>query len=732
MRKVRTITALWLLATVVTAAAQQTLTDKLTANVNSISLQQKVDTKELVKDFIDISEQGRNNDAMLLQLYLEVNIPDSSVRRYMETQNQDGSWNDINYVGKKRGGWEPSAHATRIQALAKVYKTPESSFYRSEHLSAVIHKAMDYWFKAKLICPNWWYNDIGIPKLLGPAFLLIKDELTSAEKREAEKVMDKSGFRMTGQNKVWLAGNVFMKALLFDNEKLARQARDTIVSEIYISESEGLQSDYSYHQHGPQMQLGNYGLSYLGSMSYWARVFQGTDMALDSRQLHILSDFFIEGMQWPVWHGYFDVSASGRQVFINSQKGKAHSVAVSAVDMIRVDSAKSKDYKSFIYRNQVMPSAVNNLTGNRYYWRSDYGIQRMKTWFASVRMSSDRTIGFEMINRENLKGAFSADGVLMVSVDGGEYDDIYPVWDWKRLPGLTVADDGQPIKYYGQAKPLNASKFVGGVSDKEYGAFGMVLDRDGIRADKAYFFSDDMIVCLGSGLTSKNQSPLFTTLDQRLMPSSQVEYGTGSSVMQMKDESDMTADNIKWIHSGKVGYIMLKPERMNISTKTQSGSWRSIAVMYEDNQTASNKVFKAVIDHKSKQDESYAYCVVPDITADKLKSLGGNINRRLRITNNKDIQAVAFLDKNMWQMVFYRPGEYSLGKNSCRIRVDKPCIMLVRDNGKTLNVSVSDPTQSLDSIVVQISSKRVKGNVKRVTLPVGQMRGSAVHLTVAL
>src|SRR5574344_3145531 len=119
MRKVRTITALWLLATVVTAAAQQTLTDKLTANVNSISLQQKVDTKELVKDFIDISEQGRNNDAMLMQLYLEVNIPDSSVRRYMETQHQDGSWNDINYAGKKRGGWEPSAHATRIQALAK-------------------------------------------------------------------------------------------------------------------------------------------------------------------------------------------------------------------------------------------------------------------------------------------------------------------------------------------------------------------------------------------------------------------------------------------------------------------------------------------------------------------------------------------------------------------------------------------------------------------------------------
>ena len=43
-----------------------------------------------------------------------------------------------------------------------------------------------------------------------------------------------------------------------NDEKLATQARDTIASEIYTTTKEGIQPDYSFHQHVPQQQFGNY------------------------------------------------------------------------------------------------------------------------------------------------------------------------------------------------------------------------------------------------------------------------------------------------------------------------------------------------------------------------------------------------------------------------------------------------------------------------------------------
>ena len=62
-----------------------------------------------------------------------------------------------------------------------------------------------YWFQNKPVCKNWWYNEIGIPKVLGPVFLLMKEQLSPQEKQAAVEVMEKARFGMTGQNKVWLA-----------------------------------------------------------------------------------------------------------------------------------------------------------------------------------------------------------------------------------------------------------------------------------------------------------------------------------------------------------------------------------------------------------------------------------------------------------------------------------------------------------------------------------------------
>lgn len=66
---------------------------------------------------------------------------------------------------------------------------------------------------------------------------------------------------------------------------------------------------------------------------------------------------------------------------------------------------------------------------------------------ASVKMASDRVVGVEMMNGDNMKGFYMADGATYIYQDGDEYLDIFPLWDWRKLPGVTAfqSDDPMPI-----------------------------------------------------------------------------------------------------------------------------------------------------------------------------------------------------------------------------------------------------------------------------------------------
>lgn len=49
-------------------------------------------------------------------------------------------------------------------------------------------------------------------------------------------MMEQSHFGMTGQNKVWLAGNVLIRGLLLNDSQLVKEARENIGSEIVLGQ----------------------------------------------------------------------------------------------------------------------------------------------------------------------------------------------------------------------------------------------------------------------------------------------------------------------------------------------------------------------------------------------------------------------------------------------------------------------------------------------------------------
>lgn len=626
----------------------------------------------------------------------------------------DGSWPDINYQDSKPSGWEPARHLDRLFLLTRVYLEGDSPLRKSEALSEVLHRAMGFWFKKDLVCRNWWFNQIGGPKTMGPVFIMLEDELTEEERTAAVAMMSRAKFGLTGQNKVWLAGNVFFRAVLTRDEALARQARDVILSELVMrSGQEGVQADYSYHQHGPQQQFGNYGLAYINSMSYWGLMFSGTDLALNGQQVGLLRSLLLEGYDWIVWRGQFDLNGLGRQLFKKAQKGKALSVAKVMRSMCLIDPGHQLQYFAFIDRNWGAQSG-NGLLGSRHYWRSDLTVHRNAGWQASIKMSSRRVIGVEAGNNENLKGYYLGDGATYIQRTGQEYAEIFPIWDWRAVPGVTCYQSDEPLPVLGWKGYRNGSDFSGGVSSGLLNVTSTHVDRDGLSARKSWFFIDNVLICLGAGICSSNHLEVATSVNQCHLKGD-VIYSDGV-VQQLVPGGSFTADAIRWVHHDGVGYRFLKQGTVALSSLLQEGDWHDIAGFYASVEEK-GAVFKLSLHHGPvPQNGTYAYAVQPGCSVQDLDvPLAVHV-----VVNSSACQAVA--SQGALLVAVHQPSTLSVSPFG-RVGFESPGLYVFEKSSDAWTVSCADPTQLLTGMSLVLNGESFKA-----VLPSGEMRGSKARL----
>ncbi len=319
------------------------------------------------------------SDQNIVELYQRFSVTTEEIELLVSTLGPNGAWPDIDYQYKKRSGWEPKKHTERILKLARYYY--ESRVFYPERLTdsllRTIHCSLAFWFHRDFSCLNWWYNQIGVPKTLGTAFLLLEDELSADEKMYAIREMKYSRFGMTGQNKVWLAGNVLIRGLLEEDYALVEAARDTIVSEIVLGKPEGIKSDWSFHQHGPQQQMGNYGLSFLSNMCMYVELFAKTPLAFSSGQQNDLFSFFKEGYQWFIWRGFMDVNGLNRQLFRYADIHKAYTLLFSVFSLMQgCTSEQAEEIREFVRYNFLEPMGNNLWVGNKVFSDSDETIHR--------------------------------------------------------------------------------------------------------------------------------------------------------------------------------------------------------------------------------------------------------------------------------------------------------------------------------------------------------------------
>lgn len=658
----------------------------------------------------------------LVQWYARGAPAADTIESYRRRLRPDGSWPDVDYSNKERGGWLTYRHLSRTLAMTEAYRRPDHPLAGKPELRAAILKALAHWAEHDYINPNWWYPRIGVPMTMAP-ILILMGEAVPADVRERafSRVLGRSEMGMTGQNKVWCAGIAFMKGLLVEDAALMRRARDEIFSELHVTTDEGIQPDHSFHQHGPQQQWGNYGSSFSGDTIRWASLFRGTDYALDAERLSVLRRYLLEGTSWILWKGRMDISGCGRQIFRNCQESKGASILRQLALMQELDPSEAEAYRRAIAANDAARS--NTRVGHKHFWRSDIAVHRRPTWYASVKMSSTRVTGAETCNSENMLGLHLGDGVTYFYRTGREYEDLFPVWDWRRLPGTTCRQ-GQDSLVPTSGKCRGRSSFVGGVSDGTRGIAAMEYIRGGLRARKSWFFLDEAVVCLGAAVDCDEPESVLTSVNQCVL-NGPVTLSSDEGTRRITRGQHALKD-VTWVHHDGMGYVFVRPTDVTVGATRQSGNWHAVH-RRESQRTLEREVFSVWIDHGAQpHGAQYAYMVLPDVDAAAMPSLYESpLATVLRQT--KSVQAVSSHQGQRVRAAFLEPGRLAWG-NGQGIEVDAPCLVMLEDTPNGASLYVADPTHQRKTINVKLSGKHVADLT--VELPQGGLAGRSV--TIAL
>ncbi|MEM9829974.1 MAG: polysaccharide lyase 8 family protein [Bacteroidota bacterium] len=629
---------------------------------------------------------------------------------HLRSLQPNGSWADIDYQDRDNS-WAPLQALTRILILTYAYSQPSSELYHNAEVLAGIENALKYWYQVNPICKNWYKNEIAKQFYLNVIALLLQDEIS--EELLQNMISDLTPTpRMTGSNRTLLSISVLYRGVLEGNPERIADGVAGVMQPIQITDDEGIQPDYSFHQHGAFLYNGGYGSNFLRETIWLASIVEGTQFAFTDTHLKTLRDYYLKGTRWMIFRHLFDYNVRGRQVGRSGGfSPQAEQLVPQLDDFIDADPAYAELYRES--KQRILNKQLQGVEGNKHFWRSDYTVHHRDNYFTSLKMCSKRTVGMEMdVNTENLYGYYLPFGLTYIYRRGDEYEDIFPVWDWACLPGVTSPHH----EFSSSGRSSQDIAFVGGVSDSTYGVSTMQLDVKNTQARKSWFWFDKEWVALGAGIESKNEHPIVTGVNQARLVGDVFIDGNHFS------RGNKTLKDPGWVWHDSIGYVFPKTEIMRLQTEEREGQLQKIFKLGVDS-IYSSKLFSLWFEHGLQpENETYEYVVVPNCSSKELADYAGDLPYQV-ISNTSQIQAISHSDLKITGIVFHEKGRVSLA-DGLTIIVNKPCLLLINQLNNT--ITVSDPTARLKQLEIKFNTASSRRVTQKIELPQDQLAGSSV------
>ena len=513
------------------------------------------------------------------------------MEKILSSMEKSGYWKDIDYsLWTKRNDAVYGNHFWRAYFLAKC-----SASLKLPEVGRNAIKAVIWWIdNVKGSNPNWWPNQIGLPRRLCDAMLIVDDLITDAERAKIYDYLSvtKLDANSTGGNLTDEAYITMERAILGRDARLFSFAVREFYDEICIAPDgrEGLKEDWSFHQHGPQQQMCTYGYAFLDPAFRLAGLLEGTRWEMPKGKLALCCNMLGEGCRWLQWKGLTDVASVGR----NFSKGIQPGIGQTTKRLMATATGLGWEFPK------------EEPVGFRYFHKSAHAVYRTKDFMFSMRGSTKAVHGLEThVMGMNRQGGHLTDGSLFTYVTGSEYLDIYPLWNWRMLPGLTSYTDLKPVRRSFQDEynvSPNELDDITGVSDGADARLHYAFRRDGLS-----FVNDYVFTPTGVTVTVGNVTAVRT--DSRV--STCVEQSWARADAKIGDWKDgcVTAVN------GGVTYRVYGPkDAIHGEIAERKGDWQVVNTE-RPSEPCSGRVFQLWIDHgKAPQGASVRYEICPTIT----------------------------------------------------------------------------------------------------------------------
>ncbi len=409
--------------------------------------------------------------------------------------------------------------------------------------------------------------------------------------------------------------------------------------------SDTIKPDYSLYHHRSAYQSA-YGVSMLNTMVIIDWLLDGTTYALSAETKNVLSNALDAQLKMantydlpPGVSGRIQTRSALKRLLLPAYAF----AALSGTEAIDADAAaifnriykpelSNLDFPSLAYSGTLgtaelmkkVAAAANGKTiapaeGHYTFPYAAYSTHRRDGWMAGVRGWSQYVWDFESGSKhENDLGRYISHGAMFIIPEEGlvgSSQDLDTGYHWGFLPGATTKAlpvEETVFKYVATPKYLECKHrnytdetFVGGVKLGRNGFFSMklhdtvapdekrILFDDSFRATKSYFFVDDKIYCLGTGIENTDK-----------------RYNTVTTLFQNTADADAKlANNMIRDANGNV-YVVPGGQKVEIRTGEQMSYCTDHGQLVE----CSGPNTRSWIDHgKAPKGAGYEYMVAVDV-----------------------------------------------------------------------------------------------------------------------
>ena len=534
--------------------------------------------------------------------------------------------------------------------------------------------------------------------------------------------------------------------------------------------TEGFTADGSGWGHGKQNLVWGYPIHGASSALAYMDILRDTPWAgeLQQKNVNVLLNFF-RGSSFLDYKGYIPPCLGrGNMMYENKPTGFPSLGLVKNV---------ANDWSSSLTEGQkkelaVLITAMENkdtaaitqypyYSGLHYFYNNDNFVKKNPNYYAFVNMASRRVDGIESTKKPMAAfNYYTSDGQTLLMRKGDEARLALGGMNLTAFPGVTARqgeDKLEPItnwrgfvskyNFASGTSRLNSGNGVAGFIFEKMNAStkegvndlaGLETPNNneiiyGVKAYKGYFFINDLLVCLGAGVTNLTpnvEGDVWTTIDQTLWKNTvDVDGSTFAMDKQqhellVKKRDAKTSKVVK--QKGQFSYYVI-PEQTKAEVKliceNRPQKWSKIAY---NNRTKdypkSVNMFQLWINHgRNFKNDTYGYIV-------NLGTKKADFSSVKVISNTPKLQAVKSVDNKIITAVFY--DKNSILKTPLKtITVSVPCTLMIEygKNNSGLTISVTDAQMNinLNQITVTIDGK--KHNIK---LPVEPNRGKSASLVI--